>query len=158
MARGAHQVLGLARGCENGGLFGRYGAVGSELWEEPASEEQQIQTGLPSSKCKNAKEKKGHSSSVKESYEVLLLTWKNSNYILEDFIFMLNHYFIIWKRALFTKEHYVLANYKNKYISLCFLKHPWKPISALLLFCCGGVQLKMQIRADQSEALKPRPL
>ena len=63
-------------------LFGRFGAVGSELWEEPASEEQQIQTGLPSSKCKNAKEKKGHSSSVKESYEVLLLTWKNSNYIL----------------------------------------------------------------------------
>ena len=42
----------------------------------------QIQTGLPSSKCKNAKGKQGHSSSVKGSYEVLLLTWKNCNYIL----------------------------------------------------------------------------
>ena len=70
---------------------------------------------------------------------------------------MLNHYFILCRWALFTKEHYVLAHYKNKCISLCFLKDPWKSIGALLLFCCGGVHLKMQIRADQSEALKPEP-
>ena len=70
---------------------------------------------------------------------------------------MLNHYFILRISALFTKEHYVLAHYKNKCISLCFLKDPWKSIGALLLFCCGGVHLKMQIRADQSEALKPEP-
>ena len=70
---------------------------------------------------------------------------------------MLNHYFILCRWALFTKEHYALAYYKNKWISLCFLKDPWKSIGALLLFCCGGVHLKMQIRADQSEALKPEP-
>ena len=70
---------------------------------------------------------------------------------------MLNHYFILCRWALFTKEHYVLAHYKNKCISLCFLKDPWKSIGALLLFCCGGVHVKMQIRADQSEALKPEP-
>ena len=70
---------------------------------------------------------------------------------------MLNHYFILCRWALFTKEHYALAYYKNKWISLCFLKDPWKSIGALLLFCCGGVHLKMQIRGDQSEALKPEP-
>ena len=70
---------------------------------------------------------------------------------------MLNHYFMLCKSALFTKEHYVLAYYKEKCISLCSLKHPWKSIGALLLFCCGGVQHETQSRADQSEALKPEP-
>ena len=70
---------------------------------------------------------------------------------------MLNHYFILCRWALFTKEHYVLAHYKIKCISLCFLKDPWKSIGALLLFCCGGVQHETQSRADQSEALKPEP-
>ena len=93
----------------------------------------------------------------KEELWSFLLTWKYLNYILWDFIFMLNHYFILCKSALFTKEHYVLAYYKIKCISLCSLKHPWKSIGALLLFCCGGVHLKMQIRGDQSEALKPEP-
>ena len=85
-----------------------------------------------------------------------LLTLKNTNYILKNFIFMLSHHFILCISALFTKENYVLTHYKNQCISLCSLNHPWKSMGTLLLFYCDGVQLKIQIRADQSEALKPK--
>ena len=44
---------------------------------------------------------------------------------------MLNHYFILCKSSLFTKEHYVLAHYKNKCISLAL----WSTPEYLLVHC-----------------------
>ena len=60
---------------------------------------------------------------------------------------MLNHYLILCKSALFTKEHYVLAHYKNKRISLCSLEAPLK-IDLVHCYCSAVVEFSLRCRSE----------